>query len=61
MSKVCWQKKIVLVILFLNLIFVPASAQLTTQQKSYTHADTLRGSITPLIHAKYFLFLLAKK
>src|ERR1700690_568918 len=47
MSKVCWQKKIVLVILFLNLIFVPASGQLTTQQKSYTHADTLRGSVTP--------------
>ena len=29
------------------LLFFSAEAQLLTQQKAYTRADTLRGSITP--------------
>src|SRR5258708_16290050 len=29
------------------LLFLSVGAQLLSQQKTYTHADTLRGSITP--------------
>jgi aminopeptidase N len=39
--------KFLLIILLLTVLATPGSAQLTTQQNVYTHADTLRGSVTP--------------
>lgn len=39
--------KIVPPTIVLIFLYAPAFAQLGTQQKAYTHADTLRGSVTP--------------
>ena len=39
--------KITLATIALIFLYVPARAQLGTQQKTYTRADTLRGSVTP--------------